>query len=78
MVPFLKSLTSNSCICSEAKGLEKKPRLARIADDKVIVYEFCDELSFSFLFVQSGVLNVFVKPFLKFMTSNSGLRIKHT
>ena len=35
--PFLKFMTSNSGLCSEAKGSEKKPKLARIAVGKVIV-----------------------------------------
>ena len=32
----------------------KKVKTARIADDKVIVYNFRDQLSFPFLFVESG------------------------
>ena len=72
--PFLKFMTSNSGLCSEAKGSEKKPKLARIAVGKVIVESPVVSCSVCFLFVRSGVGAVlFMAPFLKFLTSNSGL-----
>ena len=74
MVPFLKFLTSNSCLCSEAKGLKKKQKLARIAVGKVIVESPVVSCSVCLLFVRSRVGAVlFMAPFLKFLTSNSGL-----
>ena len=102
-------MTSNSGLCSEAKGSEKKPKLARIAVGKVIVespvvscpfvsclfdlelglrsekkpklaritvgrvivYKFSGDLSpFS---VVCLIWSFFMAPFLKFMTSYSGL-----
>ena len=49
--PFLKFMTSNSGLCSEAKGSEKKPKLARIAVGKVIVESPVVSCSVCFLFV---------------------------
>ena len=72
MVHFLKFLTSNTCLCSEAKCLEKKPKLARITVGRAIVSSVVTYLV-SLLFVWLGVGLFFMAPFLKFMTSNSSL-----
>ena len=68
--PLSKVLTLNSCLCSEAKGLEKKPKLARITVGRVIVYWFSDDVSCFSVVRLIWISDCFiVDPFLKLMTS---------